>query len=96
MIIAAAQFTPVPRDIDANAARMAALVTEAAGRGAGPVVFAELALSRYDVAAIAADPQEMAVTPEDARLAPRVRSTPCTDRRSSVRRGLTGLTVAGK
>ncbi|MEV0373188.1 nitrilase-related carbon-nitrogen hydrolase [Streptomyces sp. NPDC050636] len=70
MIIAAAQFTPVPRDIDANAAQMAALITEAAERGAGLVVFPELALSRYDLEAIAADPEGMTVTPEDARLAP--------------------------
>ncbi|TJZ55669.1 peptidase M15D vanX D-ala-D-ala dipeptidase [Streptomyces piniterrae] len=70
MFLAAAQFTPVPRDIDANAARMAALITEAAGRGAGLVVFAELALSRYDLEAIAADPERMTVTPDDARLAP--------------------------
>ncbi|MGW5947811.1 nitrilase-related carbon-nitrogen hydrolase, partial [Streptomyces celluloflavus] len=70
MIIAAAQFSPVPLDIDANAARMAALVTEAAGRGAGLVVFAELALTQYDTAAIAAAPRRRTVTPDDARLAP--------------------------
>ncbi|MFF4695726.1 nitrilase-related carbon-nitrogen hydrolase [Streptomyces chattanoogensis] len=70
MIIAAAQFTPVPGDIDANAARMAALITEAAERGAGLVVFAELALTQYDLAAIAADPGTMTVTHDDARLAP--------------------------
>ncbi|MFF2923519.1 nitrilase-related carbon-nitrogen hydrolase [Streptomyces celluloflavus] len=70
MIIAAAQFSPVPLDIDANAARMAALVTEAAGRGAGLVVFAELALTQYDTAAIAAAPRRLTVTPDDARLAP--------------------------
>ncbi|MFE0189577.1 nitrilase-related carbon-nitrogen hydrolase [Streptomyces sp. NPDC058989] len=70
MILAAAQFTPVPRDIDGNAARMAALITEAAGRNADLVVFAELALSRYDLEAIAADPEKMTVDPDDPRLAP--------------------------
>ncbi|MCB5907019.1 nitrilase-related carbon-nitrogen hydrolase [Streptomyces pinistramenti] len=70
MILAAAQFIPGPGDIEANAARMAALVTEAAERGAGLVVFSELALLHYDLAVIAADPEGMAVTPDDARLAP--------------------------
>ncbi|MFG2889240.1 nitrilase-related carbon-nitrogen hydrolase [Streptomyces sp. NPDC048248] len=69
MIIAAAQFPPVPGDIDANAARMAALVTEAAARGAGLVVFAELALTQYDLPAIAADPR-LTVAPDDPRLEP--------------------------
>ncbi len=55
MIIAAAQFTPVPGDIEANAARMAALITEAAERGAGLVLFSELALTHYDRHLIAAD-----------------------------------------
>ncbi|MEU4843958.1 nitrilase-related carbon-nitrogen hydrolase [Streptomyces gilvosporeus] len=70
VIIAAAQFTPVQGDIDANAAQMAALVTEAAGRGAGLVVFAELALTQYDLPGIAGDPQKMTVTHDDTRLAP--------------------------
>jgi D-alanyl-D-alanine dipeptidase len=70
MIIAAAQFPTVPGDIGANAARMAALVARAAERGATLVVFAELALSHYDVAAVAADPEGMTVTDDDARLAP--------------------------
>ncbi|MFG2137533.1 nitrilase-related carbon-nitrogen hydrolase [Streptomyces sp. NPDC048650] len=70
MIIAAAQFASVPGDIETNAARMAALVTEAAGRGAGLVLFAELALTHYDLTAIAGDPEKLAVTPDDARLAP--------------------------
>ncbi|MFG2094379.1 nitrilase-related carbon-nitrogen hydrolase [Streptomyces sp. NPDC048612] len=70
MIIAAAQFLPVPGDIEANAARMAGLLAEAAGRGAGLVVFPELALTHYDLARIAADPVGLAVTADDARLAP--------------------------
>ncbi|MFF8787108.1 nitrilase-related carbon-nitrogen hydrolase [Streptomyces sp. NPDC015125] len=70
MIIAAAQFLPVPGDIEANAARMAALLTEAAARGAGLVVFSELALTHYDLDLIAADPSGMTVTEDDDRLAP--------------------------
>ncbi|MGW1378962.1 nitrilase-related carbon-nitrogen hydrolase [Streptomyces sp. NPDC002446] len=70
MIVAAAQFSPVPGDIDANAARMAALITEAAGRGAGLVVFSELALTQYDLTLIAADPVGMSVSADDARLLP--------------------------
>ncbi|MGY5134365.1 nitrilase-related carbon-nitrogen hydrolase, partial [Streptomyces nigrescens] len=70
MIIAAAQFLPVPGDIEANAARMAGLLTEAAGRGSGLVVFPELALTHYDLDLIAADPLGMTVTEDDARLAP--------------------------
>ncbi|GAA2333955.1 D-alanyl-D-alanine carboxypeptidase family protein [Streptomyces caniferus] len=70
MIIAAAQFLPVPGDIEANAARMAALLTEAAERGAGLVVFPELALTHYDLDLIAADPTGLTVTDDDARLAP--------------------------
>ncbi|MFD8543917.1 nitrilase-related carbon-nitrogen hydrolase [Streptomyces sp. NPDC059649] len=70
MITAAAQFAPVPGDIEANAARMAALIGEAAGRGVGLVVFAELALTHYDLRLIAADPDRLTVAPDDARLAP--------------------------
>lgn len=70
MIIAAAQFAPVPGDIEANAARMAALVSDAGERGAGLVVFSELALTHYDLRLIAADPAATAVSEDDARLAP--------------------------
>ncbi|MFK4247816.1 carbon-nitrogen hydrolase family protein [Streptomyces angustmyceticus] len=49
---------------------MAALLTEAATRGAGLVVFSELALTHYDLDRIAADPTGMTVTDDDARLAP--------------------------
>ncbi|MCZ0995522.1 hypothetical protein O1L44_23960 [Streptomyces noursei] len=55
----------VPGDIAGNAARMAGLVTEAAERGAGLVVFAELALTHYDLAVIAADPAGLSVLPDD-------------------------------
>ncbi|MGP8302076.1 nitrilase-related carbon-nitrogen hydrolase [Streptomyces inhibens] len=70
MLIAAAQFTSVPGDIEANAARMAALITEAAERGAGLVVFSELALTHYDLRLIVADPAGLLVLSDDARLAP--------------------------
>lgn len=70
MIIAAAQFRPRTGDIAYNAARMADLVTEAAGRGAGLVLFAELALTHYDLTAIAADPGTLSAAPDDPRLAP--------------------------
>ncbi|MGW5821131.1 nitrilase-related carbon-nitrogen hydrolase [Streptomyces noursei] len=70
MIVAAAQFPSVPGDIAANAARMAGLVTEAGERGAGVVVFSELALTHYDLGPIAADPAALTVLPDDPRLAP--------------------------
>ncbi|GAU70902.1 dipeptidase [Streptomyces sp. NBRC 110611] len=70
MIAAAAQFSPVPGDIETNAARMAALITEAADRGAGLVLFSELALTHYDLDLIAADPAGLSVLPDDARLTP--------------------------
>ncbi|MET9292548.1 nitrilase-related carbon-nitrogen hydrolase [Streptomyces sp. NPDC003077] len=70
MIVAAAEFASAPLDIDANAARMAALVTEAGGRGARLVVFSELALTHYELGAIAAEPERLSVTADDVRLAP--------------------------
>ncbi|MEV0599591.1 nitrilase-related carbon-nitrogen hydrolase [Streptomyces sp. NPDC050315] len=70
MILAAAQFIPVPLDAAANAARMAGLVTEAAERGAGLVVFAELALTGYELDAIAAAPERYAYAPDAPVLAP--------------------------
>ncbi|MEV4741511.1 carbon-nitrogen hydrolase family protein [Streptomyces sp. NPDC049555] len=65
MIIASAQFTAAPCAIEANAARMAGLVTEAGEQGAALVVFPELALTGYELGATAA-----AVTPDDPRLTP--------------------------
>ncbi|MEU6965177.1 carbon-nitrogen hydrolase family protein [Streptomyces chrestomyceticus] len=70
MIVAAAQFPSAPLDIEANAARTAALLTEAAGRGAELVVLAELALTNYELDAIAAAPEQYALAPDDPRLAP--------------------------
>ncbi|MEU7199437.1 carbon-nitrogen hydrolase family protein [Streptomyces sp. NPDC045470] len=70
MIVAAAQFPSASRDIEGNAARMATLLAEAAGRGAELVVFAELALTNYELDAIAAAPERYALAPDDPRLAP--------------------------
>ncbi|MFI1968013.1 carbon-nitrogen hydrolase family protein [Streptomyces cinnamoneus] len=70
MIIAAAQFTARPLDVTANVARMAAVVTEAGERGAALVVFPELAVTGYELAAVAADPDRLAVDPDDPRLGP--------------------------
>ncbi|MEV5238191.1 carbon-nitrogen hydrolase family protein [Streptomyces cinnamoneus] len=70
MIIAAAQFTSRPLDVDANAARMAGFVAEAGGRDAALVVFGELAVTGYELDAVAADPDRLTMAPEDPRLAP--------------------------
>ncbi|MEU5052710.1 carbon-nitrogen hydrolase family protein [Streptomyces sp. NPDC021096] len=70
MIISAAQFTARPCDIDANVARMAGFVAEAGERGASLVVFAELAVTGYELDAIVADPGRLTMAPDDARLAP--------------------------
>ncbi len=58
----------MPGDIAANAGRMAALLTVAADTGTHLVVFAELALTHYDLAAIAADPALLIADHDDARL----------------------------
>ncbi|WP_274915859.1 nitrilase-related carbon-nitrogen hydrolase [Streptomyces sp. WZ-12] len=70
MIIAAAQLPSVAGDIATNARRMAGLIAEAAERGAGLVVFAELALTHYDLRLLVADPAGLTVLPDDPRLAP--------------------------
>ncbi|MGW2597713.1 carbon-nitrogen hydrolase family protein [Streptomyces klenkii] len=70
MIIAAAQFTARPCDIEANAARMAAFVTEAGERGAALVVFAELAVTGYELDAIVAAGDGLLLDAGDPRLAP--------------------------
>ncbi|EME99299.1 carbon-nitrogen hydrolase family protein [Streptomyces mobaraensis NBRC 13819 = DSM 40847] len=70
MIIASAQFTARPCDVGANVATMAGLVREAAGKGAALVAFPELAVTGYELAAIAADPGRLALEPDDARLGP--------------------------
>ncbi|MFF4405920.1 carbon-nitrogen hydrolase family protein [Streptomyces sp. NPDC001262] len=70
MIIAAAQFTARPCDVEANAARMAGFVTEAGEQGASLVVFGELAVTGYELEAVAADPGRLTLGPDDPRLAP--------------------------
>ncbi|MEW2140381.1 carbon-nitrogen hydrolase family protein [Streptomyces sp. NPDC005409] len=69
MKIAAAQLTCIPADVEANAAQAAALAVRARERGAGLVVFPELALTGYELDALTADPGLM--TPaDDPRLDP--------------------------
>lgn len=70
MIIAAAQFTARPCDVGANAARMASFVAEAGEQGASLVVFGELAVTGYELEAVAADPGRLTLGPDDPRLAP--------------------------
>ncbi|WP_063738552.1 carbon-nitrogen hydrolase family protein [Streptomyces rimosus] len=70
MIVATAQFPSAAWDIEANAARTAGLIAEAAGRGAELVVFAELGLTGYELEAIAAGPERCVLSPDDPRLAP--------------------------
>jgi predicted amidohydrolase len=68
--IAAAQAPVLPGDVEANAARAAELVAEAAAAGARVVVFAEKFLTGYDPELIATDPVRYTVTADDPRLAP--------------------------
>ncbi|MEU6755744.1 nitrilase-related carbon-nitrogen hydrolase [Streptomyces sp. NPDC046685] len=83
MKIAAAQLTCVPADVEANAAQAAALAVRARERGAGLVVFPELALTGYELDALAADPGLM--TPADdpgwircaPPASPRPSTSPC-------------------
>ncbi|MFH8343680.1 carbon-nitrogen hydrolase family protein [Streptomyces sp. NPDC018045] len=70
MIVAAAQFPSAALDIEANAARTAEAIAEAAGRGAELVVLAELALTGYELDAIAAAPERCVLAPDDPRLDP--------------------------
>ncbi|MFD7441940.1 carbon-nitrogen hydrolase family protein [Streptomyces sp. NPDC059909] len=68
MIVAAAQFAPVPGDIPANVRSMAGLIHEAAARRARLVVFGELAATGYELGLLAADPG-LWPAPDDPRLA---------------------------
>lgn len=70
MRIAAAQLTCAPADVSANADRVAALAARAREAGAELVLFPELALTGYEMAAIAADPGLWLSGPEDPRLDP--------------------------
>ncbi|MCX4693500.1 carbon-nitrogen hydrolase family protein [Streptomyces sp. NBC_01408] len=69
MKIAAAQLTCLPADVPANAARVAALAASAREQGAELVVFPELALTGYELDALAADP-ELWTAADDPRLDP--------------------------
>nr|WP_282697454.1 carbon-nitrogen hydrolase family protein [Streptomyces sp. CC208A] len=69
MMLAAAQFTPVSGDVDANVRTIAGLVREAGAAGARLVVFAELSLTGYETALIREDPA-LILTEDDPRLAP--------------------------
>jgi D-alanyl-D-alanine dipeptidase len=67
MKIATAQFTCVPVDISANVQQMAALADEARVQGAELVVFPELALTGYELEAVAAR-RDLWVQADDPRL----------------------------
>lgn len=69
MIVAAAQFAPVPGDIDANVRTVAGLIRAAGADGARVVVLAELALTGYDPGLIHADPA-LHLAEDDPRLEP--------------------------
>ncbi|WP_326590963.1 carbon-nitrogen hydrolase family protein [Streptomyces sp. NBC_01294] len=69
MRIAAAQMTCAPGDVPANAARAAALAATARDQGAELVVFPELTLTGYELAALAADPG-LWTAADDPRLDP--------------------------
>ncbi|MEV8534301.1 carbon-nitrogen hydrolase family protein [Streptomyces sp. NPDC051211] len=73
MKIAAAQLCCTPADIPANVDRLVSLAGLARERGAELVLFPELALTGYELPALAADPG-LWVDPEDPRLDP-LRST---------------------
>ncbi|MEV6398370.1 carbon-nitrogen hydrolase family protein [Streptomyces sp. NPDC051907] len=69
MIVAAAQITPIPGDVESNVHAVQGLVREAGTRGARLVVFGELVLTGYELKIIAADPG-LWVSEDDPRLEP--------------------------
>ncbi|WP_328400934.1 carbon-nitrogen hydrolase family protein [Streptomyces sp. NBC_00390] len=69
MKMAAAQFTSAPGAVGANVRAMADLIRSAAGQGARLVVFAELAVTGYEVELIAKD-AGLTLTEDDPRLEP--------------------------
>jgi predicted amidohydrolase len=69
MLIAAAQLTSVPGDVEANVAAHVDLVHAAAGRDARLVAFPELSLTGYELARIEAEPA-LTLTADDPRLDP--------------------------
>jgi len=68
--VAVAQAQARSGDVTSNAARLAALVREAANGGARVVVTPELFVSGYDIPALAADPALDLADADDARLDP--------------------------
>ena len=68
LVVAVAQVAPVPGDVRANAEHAAALIHEAAVRGAQLVVFGELSLVGYDIDAL--DDEAWWVTERDRRFEP--------------------------
>lgn len=70
MTVAAVQAYAEPGGISGNAARAAALVSQAADAGAELVVLPELFLSAYQLDLLGLDPAGTDVTPSDARLDP--------------------------
>lgn len=93
MIVAAAQFTAWPLDIDANAATMADLIRAAGARGAHVIVFPELSLTGYELDAVNRDPHRFAITPDDERLS--VIRTACLDSGVAALIGCPGQTPDG-
>ncbi|MGW6983778.1 carbon-nitrogen hydrolase family protein [Streptomyces sp. NPDC054932] len=69
MKIAAAQLTCTPADVRANVEQAAALAASARAQGAELVVFPELTLTGYELAALAADPG-LWTPADDPRLDP--------------------------
>jgi predicted amidohydrolase len=70
--IAVAQFRSTPCDVEANVRAVAAIVTDAADRGAKLVAFPELALTGYEPARLVDAPRAW-LEEDDARLAPLAR-----------------------
>ncbi|MEV7600139.1 carbon-nitrogen hydrolase family protein [Kitasatospora sp. NPDC089797] len=67
MKIAAAQLSCVPADIPANARQLVGLADRARAEGAELIVLPELALTGYELGALAADPR-LWTDPDDTRL----------------------------
>jgi 5-aminopentanamidase len=69
VLVAAAQLTSVPGDVEANVAAHVGLVDAAAARGARVVAFPELSLTGYELDRIASEPQ-LTLAEDDPRLSP--------------------------
>ncbi|MGK4584137.1 carbon-nitrogen hydrolase family protein [Kitasatospora sp. HPMI-4] len=82
LTVATAQTALTPLDVAANAATAAGLVRRAADGGARLLLLSELFLTGYELAAIAADPDRLAVGSDDPRLDPLV--TACAGTGTSV------------